>query len=223
MLPDTFRTTRLLLRPVAVEDTDAIFDTYVQDEEVARYVIWRPHRNRRETQSYIRRCVATPHAVERTYMLVGCDDNVIRGAFALRQRAPHRLDCGYVLARRWWGQGWIPKLCPRSRSGPYASLRSFALVQCVTWITSDQPEYWKNRGSLEREYCSAGWSIQISARSRATAIVTPAYVDEIRPQLPQVNDKYSIACFLPQSGLVQSGLSRGRKNSAQERRNPLRS
>jgi RimJ/RimL family protein N-acetyltransferase len=105
MLPDTFMTTRLLLRPVAVEDTDAIFDTYAQDEEVARYVIWRPHRNRRETQTYIERCVASPHEVERTYMLVGRDDTVIRGAFALRQRAPHRLDCGYVLARRWWGQG----------------------------------------------------------------------------------------------------------------------
>jgi RimJ/RimL family protein N-acetyltransferase len=82
MLPDTFSTTRLLLRPVAVEDTDAIFDTYGRDEEVARYVIWRPHRNRRETQTYIERCIATPHAVERTYMLVGCDDNLIRGAFA---------------------------------------------------------------------------------------------------------------------------------------------
>jgi ribosomal-protein-alanine N-acetyltransferase len=109
MLPDTFRTTRLLLRPVAVEDTDAIFDTYVQDEEVARYVIWRPHRNRRETQTYIERCVATLHEFERTYMLVGCDDNVIRGAFSLRQRAPHRLDCGYALAHRWWGQGLMDR------------------------------------------------------------------------------------------------------------------
>jgi [ribosomal protein S5]-alanine N-acetyltransferase len=50
MLPDTFKTNRLLLRPVAVEDTDAIFVTYAQDEEVARYVIWRPHRNRGETK-----------------------------------------------------------------------------------------------------------------------------------------------------------------------------
>jgi [ribosomal protein S5]-alanine N-acetyltransferase len=105
MLPDTFRTARLLLRPVAVEDTDAIFDTYAQDEEVARYVIWRPHRDRRETQAFVERCIAIPGKVERTYMLAGSDDNVIRGAFALRQRAPHRLDCGYVLARRWWGQG----------------------------------------------------------------------------------------------------------------------
>ncbi len=110
MLPDTFRTTRLLLRPVAVEDSDAIFDTYGRDEEVGRYVIWRPHRNRQETQAYIERCIATPHEVERTYMLVGCNDNFIRGAFALRHRAPHRLDCGYVLARRWWGQGLMTEV-----------------------------------------------------------------------------------------------------------------
>jgi hypothetical protein len=35
-------------------------------------------------------------------MLVGREDDVVRGAFALRRRAPHRLDCGYVLAHRWW-------------------------------------------------------------------------------------------------------------------------
>jgi RimJ/RimL family protein N-acetyltransferase len=105
MLPDTFETARLLLRPVTVADADAIFDNYAQDEEVARYVIWRPHRSRGETQAYVERCVATPAEVERTYMLVGRKDNVVRGAFALRQRAPHRLDCGYGLARRWWRQG----------------------------------------------------------------------------------------------------------------------
>lgn len=105
MLPDTFETARLLLRPVTVADADGIFDSYAQDEEVARYVIWRPHRSRGETQAYVERCVATPAEVERTYMLVGRNDNFVRGAFALRQRAPHRLDCGYGLARRWWRQG----------------------------------------------------------------------------------------------------------------------
>ena len=105
MLPDTFETARLLLRPVAAVDVAAIFDTYSQDEEVTRYVIWRPHRSRSETQAYVERCIATPADVERTYMLVGREDDVVRGAFALRQRAPHRLDCGYVLAQRWWRQG----------------------------------------------------------------------------------------------------------------------
>src|ERR1700756_441894 len=105
MLPDTFETARLLLRPVKFVDVDAIFGSYAQDEEVTRYLIWRPHRSRSETRAYVERCIATPAEVERTYMLVGRGDNVIRGAFALRQRAPHRLDCGYVLARPWWRQG----------------------------------------------------------------------------------------------------------------------
>ena len=105
MLPETFETARLLLRPVTVGDVDAIFDSYAQDEEVARYLIWRPHRSRSETQAYVDRCIATPWEVERTYILAGREDKVVRGAFALRQRAPHRLDCGYVLARRWWRRG----------------------------------------------------------------------------------------------------------------------
>jgi RimJ/RimL family protein N-acetyltransferase len=105
MLPDSFETARLLLRPVAASDVDAIFETYAQDEEVTRCLIWRPHRSRAETRTYVERCMATPPEVERTYMAVGRDDNVVRGAFALRQRAPHRLDCGYVLARQWWRQG----------------------------------------------------------------------------------------------------------------------
>lgn len=38
-------------------------------------------------------------------MLTGRDDGIVRGAFDLRQPAPHRLEFGYVLARPFWGQG----------------------------------------------------------------------------------------------------------------------
>jgi ribosomal-protein-alanine N-acetyltransferase len=88
MLPETFETARLLLRPVAAVDVGAIFDTYAQDEEVTRYAIWRPHRNRSQTQASVEPCIATPADLERTYMLVGREDDVVRGAFALHRRAP---------------------------------------------------------------------------------------------------------------------------------------
>jgi RimJ/RimL family protein N-acetyltransferase len=110
MPPDTFETDRLLLRPVTITDIDAIFEGYAQDGEVTRYLIWRPHRSRSETRAYVERCIAMPSEVERTYMIVGGDDNVVRGAFALRQRAAHRLDCGYVLARPWWRQGLMTEV-----------------------------------------------------------------------------------------------------------------
>src|SRR5215469_4192814 len=118
MLPDTFDTARLLLRPIAVEDAEAIFDTYAQDKEVTRYTIWKPHHNRAETQAYVERCVATPASVERTYILVGRDDNVIRGALRLCQPASHRLESGYLMARRWWRQGLMTEaLISRLRVG----------------------------------------------------------------------------------------------------------
>src|SRR5262249_27442834 len=57
LLPDTFDTARLQMRPIAVEDADVIFDTYAQDTEVARYVMSRPHNNVRETHAYIEHCI----------------------------------------------------------------------------------------------------------------------------------------------------------------------
>jgi ribosomal-protein-alanine N-acetyltransferase len=105
MFPDTFRTARLVLRPITIEDSGPIFDTYAQDPEVTRYVIWQPHRSRRDTEAYIGHCMATPPDVSRTYVLVGHEDDAIRGALDLRLPAPHRLEFGYVLARQSWGQG----------------------------------------------------------------------------------------------------------------------
>jgi RimJ/RimL family protein N-acetyltransferase len=43
--------------------------------------------------------------LSRTYILVGRQDETVRGAFDLRNAGPHRLGYGYVLARRWWTQG----------------------------------------------------------------------------------------------------------------------
>jgi [ribosomal protein S5]-alanine N-acetyltransferase len=110
MLPLLFETARLLLRPISIDDVDAIFASYAQDAEVARYLIWRPHRDRSETRAYVEHCLAVPPDLERTYMLLGRDDGLLRGALALRRRAAHRLDCGYVLARRWWRQGLMSEV-----------------------------------------------------------------------------------------------------------------
>ena len=60
MLPDDLQTAGLLFRPVAIEDADAIFDTYARDEEVVRYLIWQPHRSRDETQA-ISSAALRPH------------------------------------------------------------------------------------------------------------------------------------------------------------------
>ena len=110
MLPETFHTARLKLRPIVPQDAGPIFDGYAQDTTVIRFVIWRPHRSRSDTEAYIAQCIATPPDVSRTYVLTDRTDGDVRGTFALRLAAPHRLDCGYALARAWWGRGLMTEV-----------------------------------------------------------------------------------------------------------------
>ncbi len=105
MLPDRFDTARLVLRPIARGDAPAIFAGYARDPEVVRYLIWRPHQTLGETAAYLARCLAAPSDRSRTYALTGRTDGRLLGAFELRRPEPHRLDCGYVLARACWGRG----------------------------------------------------------------------------------------------------------------------
>jgi RimJ/RimL family protein N-acetyltransferase len=105
MFPDIVRTARLVLRPIAAADAGPIFDTYAQDPAVTRFLTWRPHLGRDETDAYIAGCVATPAEVARTYVLADRESDIARGAFDLRRPAAHRVEFGYVLARASWGQG----------------------------------------------------------------------------------------------------------------------
>ena len=109
-LPDGFQTARLSLRPIAPEDSGPIFDTYAQDATVTRYLSWRPHRSRKDTDAYIAHCIATASP---TYVLANRADGTVLGAFDIRQPAPHRVEFGYVLARLWWGQGLMTEALTR--------------------------------------------------------------------------------------------------------------
>ena len=110
MLPDKFHTARLVLRPIVLDDAGAIFDAYAQEAAVTRFVIWRPHRSRSDTEAYVAQCIATPPNVSRTYVILDRRRGDLRGAFAVRQAAPHRLDFGYLLARPWWGRGFMTEV-----------------------------------------------------------------------------------------------------------------
>jgi ribosomal-protein-alanine N-acetyltransferase len=133
MLPETFHTARLKLRPIVPEDAGPIFDGYAQDTTVTRFVIWRPHRSRSDTEAYIAQCIATPPDVSRTYVLTDRTDGDVRGTFALRLAAPHRLDCGYALARAWWGRGLMTEV----------------LTEVVNWALS-QPLIFRDRARSRR-------------------------------------------------------------------------
>lgn len=125
MLPDRFETGRLVLRPIARGDALTIFASYAQDPEVVRYLVWRPHRTLTETEAYIAGCIAAPAQNGRTYALVGRSEGRLLGVLALRRPDPHRLDCGYVLARPFWRRGLMTEAM--------SEIVGWAMEQAAIW------------------------------------------------------------------------------------------
>lgn len=108
--PATFETGRLRLRPPVVGDAAAIFATYAQDPEVARYVTWRPHRSTKDTRAYLRDCAeGWDKSGPFTWAITLRENGRLMGTIELRPLG-HRVEVGYVLGRAWWGRGFMTEV-----------------------------------------------------------------------------------------------------------------
>jgi len=105
--PQRFETERLVLRPPTLADAEAIFQTYAQDPQVTRYLIWKPHRAISETLEFLSHCVLAwqkksgfPYVIA----LKGCDSAI--GMIEIRLDS-FKADIGYALGRSYWGKGYM--------------------------------------------------------------------------------------------------------------------
>jgi RimJ/RimL family protein N-acetyltransferase len=103
--PTTLETERLRLRPHVMADAAAIFATYAQDPEVARYVTWRPHQSVRTVREFLQsRALARRAGTAFSWAVTLRDGGRIVGNIEARP-SDHRVELGYVLARAYWGRG----------------------------------------------------------------------------------------------------------------------
>lgn len=110
LLPDRIQTQRLILREPRQADAALIFDTYTQDAEVARYMVWRPHTMPGETEGFIERCrQGWSSGVSRPYVLAFHDSEHIPLGMLEARLQSHMIDIGYVLGRQYWGAGLMPE------------------------------------------------------------------------------------------------------------------
>ena len=104
--PEFFETERLTLRVPRPSDAQSIFEGYARDTEVVRYLVWRPHKDVRETEQFLEKCAGGWAASEKfPWVITLKDGGGLVGMMELRLRG-FKADVGYVLARRWWGQGF---------------------------------------------------------------------------------------------------------------------
>lgn len=105
--PHAIETERLLLRRPVLDDAPAIFDGYAQDPEVVRYLMWRPHQSIGDTKDFL---VTVAQRIqmgkEQSWAITLKGDDRVIGMVALRPNG-FKHDIGYVLARPYWGQGFM--------------------------------------------------------------------------------------------------------------------
>jgi [ribosomal protein S5]-alanine N-acetyltransferase len=108
-LPQTLNTSRLRLRGPVASDASAIFQSYTQDPEVCRFMIWRPHPSESATEEFIASCVEEWKTGSRLpYIITELHSNVAIGMLEARMQGT-TVDIGYVLARSYWGNGFMPE------------------------------------------------------------------------------------------------------------------
>jgi [ribosomal protein S5]-alanine N-acetyltransferase len=108
-LPQSLHSDRLRLRAPLIADAAHIFATYGQDASVARYMIWRPHTDVRQTEEFIADCLQSWEGDGRCpYILTLLNQREPIGMLDARFHG-HIVDVGYVLARSHWGKGLMPE------------------------------------------------------------------------------------------------------------------
>lgn len=98
-------TARLVARRAVREAAQDVFEAYAQDPEVARYMIWRPHREIEETIAFLDRCErAWRDGSAFPWTLWMKDDGRLAGMIEARLHGTS-VDIGYVLRRGLWRCG----------------------------------------------------------------------------------------------------------------------
>jgi len=106
---EKFETSRLQLRPIRIDDANHMFANWTQKLEIAKYMTWKPHQTKSETQQFIQSCVEGWQNNNYTWLIEIKGAHEIIGSFAARQDA-HKVDIGYLLIEKHWGKGYMTEI-----------------------------------------------------------------------------------------------------------------
>ncbi len=117
---------RLLMRKSSIVDAHDIYHNYATDEVVTQYLPWQPHTDIYVTRRFLQTCNEKwLDGTDYAYSIVYRDTQQVIGMISLRP-SDHSVKVGYVLARDYWGQGFMTE----------------ALVTLSEWCLH-QPEIWR--------------------------------------------------------------------------------
>jgi [ribosomal protein S5]-alanine N-acetyltransferase len=155
--PESFATARLLLRKPRAEDVPLIFATYAQDPEVVRYLTFRPHRDLKDTHDAVERFLEGWRSGKSyCWLIFRRDPEELVGAIAAR--ADQGMNLGYLLARPFWGQGFMNEALDAIVEWAFSVPSSFR-VWAVCDLENDASARLLERRGFLREGVLKKWSL----------------------------------------------------------------
>lgn len=110
--PPLMTTERLILRGWQPADADAVF-RYASDPDVAKYMSWDRHRDIDDTHCFFNDFVADQYEQHQLEYAVceRANPELAIGGVGLywRSREDRVMEIGYVLAKEYWGRGYVPE------------------------------------------------------------------------------------------------------------------
>lgn len=158
--PETLATERLLLRKPRPEDAPLIFAAYAQDPEVVRYLTFRPHRDVKETNEAVTRFLENWHAGKSYCWLIFRGDSELVGAISARE--DQGINLGYLLARPFWGQGFMSEALNAVTAWAFAQSSVFR-VWAVCDFENQASARLLERNGFHQEGILKKWSLHPNA------------------------------------------------------------
>lgn len=107
--PPTIETQRLLIRPLAMSDDEAIF-AYASDPEVTRHVIFETHRTIEDSRTFIQKALDMYEKCEPCPLAIALrKGGKMIGSIGYHNWNPlhRRIEIGYALSKEYWNQGIV--------------------------------------------------------------------------------------------------------------------
>lgn len=96
----------MILRKPRADDAYLIFSAYAKDQDVTRYLTWKPHSSVEETLEFVRRALDAWDREEAfTWIITLRESAEVIGSIDLRVESNANL--GYLLAKPHWNRGYM--------------------------------------------------------------------------------------------------------------------
>lgn len=130
----TVETSRLLLRPMRLDDAEDMFD-YASDPDVVRFTSWTVHQSTADTRAFLQHAIAAYQADRAASWAVEhkADRKMIGTCgFIWWNQTDAKAELGYALSRDYWGQGYATEAASASVDFGFQVMRLHRIqAECV--------------------------------------------------------------------------------------------